>query len=161
MNLYFLRHGIAEDRRPDLPDAERRLTPEGTRELRAMGRGLRALDLRPEVVLTSPLVRARQTAQLAAEALGCPERLREDYRLAAGAGFGDMTAVLEGVSPESRVLLVGHEPDLSEMIAALIGGGMIRMKKASLACVSTPRLTPAAGELRWLLTASLITRLGE
>jgi len=160
MKLYFLRHGIAEEHRPGLPDGERHLTPEGVEEMRAVGRALKLLELELDTVLTSPLVRARDTARLAAEALGLEDRVREEIRLASGCGFQDLAAALEGVPEKARVLLVGHEPDFSTLISQLIGGGAVRMKKASLASVDAPRIAPGAGELRWLLTSGQLRKLG-
>jgi phosphohistidine phosphatase len=159
MRLYFLRHGIAEDRRPDLPDARRRLTPEGIDEMKAVGRGMKALGLKFDAILTSPLLRARETAEIAADALGAREVLREEPLLASGAGFSDVIRSLEGTGGRAHVLLVGHEPDFSEAVSELIGGGAVRMKKAALACVDASALRPGAGELRWLLEPAQLSRI--
>src|SRR5687768_492507 len=113
MKLFFLRHGIAEDRRSGFPDEQRRLTAEGIDEMRDVGQGMKALGLQFEAILTSPLTRARETAELAARALGQEDRLHEEPRLASGATFSAFEAALQGRSPRDSVLLVGHEPDLS------------------------------------------------
>jgi phosphohistidine phosphatase len=160
MRLYFLRHGIAEDRRPDLPDARRRLTSEGVEEMKNVARGMRALDLRFDALFTSPLARARETAEIVAEALKAEERLREEPLLASGCDFGDVAGALQGLPDRSHVLLVGHEPDFSALISDFIGGGAVRMKKAALACVDAPALRPGAGELRWLLNPEHLSRVG-
>ncbi len=159
MKLYFLRHGIAEDAVPPMRDAERKLTEEGIREMEGVGRGLQALGLDFDQILTSPLVRARETAEIAARALGREDRLRVCPNLASGARFGDLQRALEDLPSRSRVLLVGHEPDLSTLISDLIGGGAVRMKKASLAMVDAMHVEPDAGELRWLLTAEQLCLL--
>lgn len=161
MKLYFLRHGIAEDPRAGLPDARRALTPEGEAQMRAVGRGMEALGLRFDAILTSPLARARQTAEIAARELGQGERVREEPALASGAGLPDLARALEGQPETARLLLVGHEPDFSEMIGALIGGGSVRVKKASLACVEALRVRSGSGELRWLLKPEHLCRLGD
>lgn len=160
MKIYFLRHGEAEERQPGLSDAQRQLTPAGIAEMRAIGRGLAALDLRLDTILTSPLIRAHQTAALAAEALGLVDHLREDQRLASGARFADLDHALQDEKPTARVLLVGHEPDFSSLISELIGGGRVRMKKAAIACVDVSSVNRGAGELRWLLEPEQLVRFG-
>lgn len=160
MRLYFLRHGVAEDRAPGVPDAGRKLTPEGIVEMKQVALGMKALDLRIGAVITSPLVRARETAVIAARALELEDRLKEDDRLACGCGLRDLGEALAGQDRNARVLLVGHEPDMSEMVGELIGGGVVRMKKAALACVETQALSRGSGELRWLLEPDHAARLG-
>ena len=160
MRIFFLRHGEAEERQPGMPDAQRQLTPEGIAEMRRVGRGIAALDLRIDSILTSPLVRAYQTAALAAEALGLTERLREDQLLASGARFADLVHALQDERENARILVVGHEPDFSNLIGELIGGGVVRMKKAALAHVDVTSVSRGSGELRWLLEPEHLARLG-
>lgn len=161
MKLYFLRHGIAEDVAPPMRDAERKLTEEGIREMEGVGRGMQALDLDFSQILTSPLARARETAEIAARGIGREDRLRVCPELASGCRFGDLQRAVEDFPSGSRVLLVGHEPDLSTLISDLIGGGLVRMKKASLAMVDAYPIEPGAGELRWLLTAEQLCKIGN
>lgn len=161
MKLYFLRHGIAEDPGPGTRDFDRRLTPEGITEMEGVGRGLKVLGLDFDAILTSPLVRARETAALAAQALGREDRLTICQPLASGAGFSDLKSALDGQHSRARVLLVGHEPDMSTLISYLVGGGAVRMKKASLAYVEAFPISPGAGELRWLLTAEQLCLLRD
>ena len=140
--LLLLRHGIAEERSPDLDDAQRSLTAEGReRSLRLLQR-LVELDLGCDLVLSSPLVRARQTAELAVAAGLAPE-----LELAASlAPLADPLPLLERwlgpLSPRSgwrRLVLVGHEPDLSTLAALLMGVPMgqapqaLQLKKAGVA----------------------------
>lgn len=158
MKLYLLRHGIAGEYRPGADDRLRPLTPEGIREMEAAARGMKALSLRLDAVITSPLVRARQTAEIAAAALDLLPVLREDPRLAGGGYFG-LSELLAALAAEHRVLLVGHEPDMSSVIGTLTGGS-VRMKKASLALVDLPAVQPGRGELRWLLEAEHLCRIG-
>jgi phosphohistidine phosphatase len=160
MRLYFLRHGIAEDRAPGRSDAERRLTPEGIEQMERVGEGLRALDLDLDAILTSPLVRARETADLAAKALGLKDRLHEEPLLASGARFGDLQQALADAPEKGRIMLVGHEPDLSGFVEVLTGG-RVRMEKASVAYVKARVVEPGMGELRWLLEAEQLGRVGE
>jgi phosphohistidine phosphatase len=149
MRLYFLRHGIAEDREIGETDFDRKLTPEGIEEMRRSAVGMKALGLKFDAVLSSPLVRARETAEIVGEALGLEVRLEE--ALASGAGMQDFARAVKGQPDKAHLLLVGHEPDFSETISALIGGGLVRMKKGALACVDARRMAPDEGELRWLL----------
>ena len=160
MKLFFLRHGIAEDGRPGTRDFDRRLTDEGVAQMRGVARGLRALDLEPEVILTSPVVRARQTAEIAAEELSAAGRLQVEQRLACGCRFQDLAQMVDGHGPKARILLVGHEPDLSAMVRSL-SGGCVHMGKASLACVECADVATGSGELRWLLKAEHLCLIGE
>lgn len=160
MKLYFLRHGIAEDQSPTGRDADRRLTADGVFEMEAVARGMAALGLRFDSIRTSPRVRARHTAEIAATALELEALLTEAPALSYGCGLAELRELLTGVEAKARVLLVGHQPDLSLNIGALIGGGRVQMKKASLACVEVSRIEPGGGELRWLLHADQLARVG-
>jgi phosphohistidine phosphatase len=161
MRIYFLRHGVAEDWRPGITDAERRLTVEGVEEMRVIARAIRALGLRFDAILTSPLARARETAAIVADALQAEDRLREEPLLEPECRYDDLIRVLEGQPAKAHVLLVGHEPDCSTLIADLIGGGRVRMKKAALACVEWHGSRPGDGELRWLLNPEQLRRVRE
>jgi phosphohistidine phosphatase len=122
--IWLLRHGDAEDTEPDF---DRRLTRKGERQARDAGAALAVLEVEIEVCLTSPKVRARETARLACEPLGV--EVTVDERLTGGRFDPlDLTAGLD------NVLLVGHEPDFSDAIAHLTGGS-VDMKKGGLAAV--------------------------
>ncbi len=122
----MLRHGDAEHV-SGKPDADRNLTEKGERQARNAGRALNALGVQLDICLTSPKVRARQTAELACEALGTP--IEEDDRLAGG----DFDP-LELAAGHGEVMLVGHEPDFSSAIA-LVTGSRVRMKKGGVAAI--------------------------
>jgi phosphohistidine phosphatase len=122
--IWFLRHGEAEDSEPD---SERRLTEKGERQARNAGAALAALGIEFDLCLTSPKARARDTAILAAEALGT------EVTIEPGLSGGQFDAV-EMAAGMDQVLLVGHEPDLSNAIAELTGG-RVDMKKGGLAAV--------------------------
>jgi phosphohistidine phosphatase len=143
--LWFLRHGDAEPH-GTRPDPERRLTERGEQQARAAGSALKALGVEPAVIYTSPKVRARDTAVFAAEALGV-----EPIEHAALAGGFDARQALElALSDEEgdgRVLVVGHEPDFSQVVGDLTGA-RIDMKKGGIAGV---RLDGGRGELIVLL----------
>jgi phosphohistidine phosphatase len=122
--IWFLRHGEAEDTEPDF---DRRLTKKGERQARDAGAALAVLEVEIELCLTSPKVRARETARLACEALGV--EVTVDERLTGGRFDPlDLTAGLD------NVLLVGHEPDFSDAVAHLTGG-RVDLKKGGLAAV--------------------------
>jgi phosphohistidine phosphatase len=124
--IWLLRHGDAEDGL-DKADADRELTQKGERQSRDAGRALRALGVELDICLSSPKVRARQTAELACEALGCPVEV--DDRLAGG----DFDP-LELVAGRGEVLLVGHEPDFSGAVA-MVTGSRVKMKKGGIAAI--------------------------
>jgi len=129
--LWLLRHGDAAD---GSPDAERPLTKKGEKQSRAAGRALAALGVKIDACLTSPKVRAAETARLACEELGVEPRLEPKL---AGGPF-DAEALAAGLG--DNVLLVGHDPDFSMAVHALTGA-QVRMKKGGLAAVEKGELT--------------------
>lgn len=160
MILYFLRHGIAE---PAVggDDATRRLTPEGEEQLRSAALLWRRLNLRPDVVATSPLPRAVRTAELFCESVSSPLEPVIEPGLAPGAGWGDMARVLAAHPDARRVLFVGHEPDLSTAMAELTGASSVRLRTGGVACLDFPGVPePGAGEIAWLLDPDLYTTDG-
>jgi phosphohistidine phosphatase len=138
--LWFLRHGEAEphDARPD---PERRLTPRGEEQSRAAGRALAALELSFQVVVTSPLVRALDTARLACEQLGGEPVV--DEALGYGFDVDDALALAAAAGEDKRVLFVGHNPDFEQVVGDLTGA-TIDLKKGAIAAV---RLHGRRGEL--------------
>ena len=162
MELYVVRHGIAEEPAADKADAERALTARGRSRTRQAARGLRVLGCRPERVATSPFVRAEQTARIIARIL-CPDAPLEvqDY-LAPGATARDVIRWLRGCGEESA-LIVGHAPDVSEIAGGLLTQSRVDMvfEKAAACCISfdgTPAL--ASGRLVWLLQPPVLHALG-
>jgi|SRR5271166_4553201 len=142
--LWLLRHGEAEPHGTRV-DAARRLTDRGTAQARAAGIALERLGAEFELVLFSPKVRARTTAELSAEAWSERQRGRLSVHPALAGGFDGAQALeaLAGISADGRLLLVGHEPDLSRL-AADLAGAVIDLKKGGLAAL---RLDGTAGEL--------------
>ena len=124
--IWLLRHGDAEGGQGK-PDADRELTEKGERQSRNAGKALKALGVELDICLASPKVRARQTAELACEALGT--QVEEDDRLAGG----DFDP-LELAAGRGEVMLVGHEPDFSSAIA-LVTGSRVRMRKGGIAAI--------------------------
>jgi phosphohistidine phosphatase len=150
MELYFLRHGIAADAGPDgTGDAGRPLTKEGIAKMHVGARGVRRLGLRLDALLSSPLVRAHETAAIIARELGLELQLAE--KLAPGCDLAQLFALLGEYRGAERVMLVGHEPDFSSMIGALTGGSHVLMKKGGLARIDIERLEQGIGTLTWLL----------
>lgn len=144
--LWFLRHGEAEphDARPD---ADRRLTPRGDQQSRAAGRALAALDVSFQLVLSSPRVRALDTARLACEELG-HERVVIDNSLAAEFAIDDALELAAAAGDDKRVLFVGHNPDFAQVVHDLTGGD-VDLKKGAIAGVRMRG--PRRGELLVLL----------
>lgn len=145
MQILIVRHAIAEDREAfaekSNDDEQRPLTKKGKERMREGARGLRRVVERLDVLAHSPLVRARQTADILAKALK-PERHVEVPELAPGFGPTAVTDWLQQLAPEATVCLVGHEPDLSELVAWLTCGraaGFIELKKGSACLLDCPR----------------------
>lgn len=157
LRLYFLRHGRADRQAYAGHDDDLRpLVDEGRRRTRATADLLARIDPRIDTVITSTPVRARQTADIMAERLGLREVLQEDSRLGLGFDLPTLAALLAGLpSDVRRVLLVGHEPGLSQVIGEITGGAVV-MRKGALARVDlTPGRTPR-GELVWLLQSGIV-----
>lgn len=157
MILYFLRHGKAGDHRPGDPtDDARELTDAGVAELRAAAPLWRRLNLRPDMVISSPLPRARRTAELLVEGVGLGRAPILDDRLRPGAEWADLARAMTGNRDARRVMFVGHEPDLSTAVELLTGARAVRLRSGGLACVEFPGIPePGAGELAWLLDPDL------
>jgi phosphohistidine phosphatase len=130
--LWFLRHGEAEphDARPD---EDRRLTERGEEQSRAAGRALAALGISFQLVLSSPRVRALDTARLACEELG-HERVVIDQSLSSGFSVDDALELAAAAGPDKRVLFIGHNPDFVQVVHDLTGGDA-DIKKGGIAAV--------------------------
>ena len=160
--LYVVRHAPAEDVGPR-GDASRALTAEGRAEMAAAVAGFARLVDPPELIAASPLVRARQTADLFAERFPAAERATLDA-LAPGL---DREALVEWLdaAPQRRIAIVGHEPDLSALVGWLIGGGQgarVRMRKGAVAALALGgAVGPRNAELDWHMTRGALRRLGD
>jgi len=160
MNLYFLRHAVAVERGAPgySDDSQRPLTAEGRKKMRRIAKGIKALKLSFDLVLSSPYVRARETAEMVSSKISLTENL------APGAPFEKLIREINARSPKPRnVLLVGHEPDLSRMVSFLLAGRRdvpMDFKKGGLCCISAGKL-PAAGcaTLQWFLAPSQLRML--
>jgi phosphohistidine phosphatase len=166
MRIYLLRHAIAEPRDPRrYPlDSERPLTPAGAKKMQRAARGLRGLDGRFDLVLTSPLVRARQTAAIVAAAYRPRPSLRALRPLSPGGGAGGVFAALASIPADASVLLVGHEPDLSSLAGAMIldprADLSLEFRKGGLCRIDFEGAArPAQGRLVFHLTPKILRRL--
>ena len=159
MKLFFLRHGLAGDRSEwKGNDATRPLTDNGVEKMQRTAATLAQLDLELDAIITSPLVRARQTAEIVAQQLGLDSKLVEDARLAPGFDVKQLHAVLLDHPDANALMFVGHEPDFSATISALVGGGRIVCKKGGLALVKLPNSDSRHGELVWLVPPHVLAR---
>ena len=157
MILYFLRHGKAEAATAG-DDEARELTERGAAALRSAAALWRRLNLRPDMVISSPLARARQTADLFVEGVGLRTPPLIDERLRPGAGWGELGRAMADHPGARRLMFVGHEPDLSSAVALLTGASSVRMRTGGIACVEFYGVPePATGELAWLLDPDLYT----
>lgn len=167
MNLSFLRHGLAADAQAAGLEADRArpLTDEGRDKTRRVADGLRRLGLVFDCILTSPLVRARETAEIVATVLGTKKALHVTDHLVPGATLHALVDELNRHHAGcAEILLVGHEPDLSRHIAVLTSGRpavQIEMKKAGLCRLEIEDLRAGrCATLQWLLPPKLLVRLG-
>ena len=152
--LWLLRHGEAEPHDEKEDDAARELTERGRDQARAAGRALAALGVQVHFAFTSPKVRARDTARLACEPLGIDPIEHEP--LAQGFDREDALELLAIAGDDQRVLVVGHEPDFSQVVHDL-AGGRVALKKGGLAAV---RIDGTSGELIVLLRPREFDRIG-
>ncbi|SRR5712692_6802430 len=157
--IYLIRHGLAEERGDAWPDdAKRPLTEEGILRMRKSVRGLARLGVSCDVVVTSPLVRARQTAEIVAAGLSPRPSLVNAESLSPDGTFAAVIADLEKHTRKTRIALVGHEPSIGELAARLIGSRhAIEFKKGAVCRIDLEALPPSGpGDLRWLLTPKIM-----
>jgi phosphohistidine phosphatase len=159
MNLFLLRHGIAVERgTPGYErDADRPLTPKGERRLGRIADAMDALGLKFDLILSSPYARARQTAEIVADALGLKKKLEFSESLTPDGDARALIAALNKLEPQpENVLLVGHEPFLSDLISMLTSGDAhvtIDFKKGGLCKLEIETLRHGrCATLAWLLT---------
>jgi phosphohistidine phosphatase len=157
--LYLIRHGLAEERGEGWPDDTKRpLTAEGIAKMRKGTRGLSSLGVAMDVILSSPLVRARQTADIVAAGLGSRPAVVNVESLAPGASYAAIVADLEKHARKARMGLVGHEPGIGELAARLIGSRHpIEFKKGAVCRIDLDEIPPGGpGNLRWMMTSKIL-----
>src|SRR4029077_4611476 len=155
MQIYLLRHGIADDARAGQPDSERALTEDGRDRLRRVLKRARSADLDPGVILSSPYRRAVETAAVAAEVLGYKGEVVRTRALTPEGSPSDVWGEIRDRREEPSMLLASHEPLMSSMTAFLLDSPalMVDMKKAALLRTDCDRFGPKPhGILKWMLT---------
>ncbi len=155
MEIYLLRHAIAENAGPGQPDADRALTAEGRDKLRRVLRCARAAGVKPSAVLSSPYRRALETAAAAKEVLGCEGEIERIQALVPDASPYDLWEEIRSRKSEASILLSGHEPLMSSLAAFLLGAPALQldMKKAALVRLDCARLGPhPQAILKWMIT---------
>jgi phosphohistidine phosphatase len=161
MELYLLRHGVAEDAKPGISDASRSLTGEGRRKLRHTLHVACQAKVTPTLILSSPLNRTMETAKIAAEVFEYKAEILQSKLLKPGSTAEQAWDEIRGHREESALLLVGHNPMLSLLAAFLLGAPDLRidMKKGALLKVTVDSFPPHPhGVLHWYLTAKLATK---
>ncbi len=166
MKLYIVRHGIAIGREDPKcpPDPERYLTEEGVEKTKQVAKGVAALGITGDLFLTSPYVRAAQTAGIFASALDyAKQKIRRTDLLLPGAEPTQLFRELAKDKQASTVFLFGHAPQLDDIIATALGSKkhVASLKKAGVAFLELKRLSPAIGQLVWLATPKMLRRVGK
>lgn len=166
MELLILRHAIAEEENPSDRgiDSKRRLTLDGARKMRRIAKGMKALKLKPDLILTSTYARALETAQIVAKTFHCAKILKETSTLVPD---GNPKELLEALKQDhsqcERVLIVGHEPYLSSLVSLLLSGQTdvsVTMKKGGLCGLSIDEVRYGrCANLEWLLTPAQLRKV--
>jgi len=162
IQVYLIRHGVAAERGPEYPDDSKRpLTARGIARLRKEARALDGLGITVDQIVSSPLIRTRQTADIIAEALkGKPPVVTADALAPAGTA-GAVIQELAKYTKKGSVALVGHEPNLGELAARLIGARRaLEFKKGGLCRIDFEALPPkGTGSLRWFIGPRMLRKL--
>ncbi len=158
MLIYFLRHANAGQRRKNLTQDEKRpLDNEGIEQCRYIGRLLAALDVHPDLIISSPLKRATQTASLVGNELGYEQKIQVEPVLRPGASFEAFRDLLRHCESLDSIIVVGHNPAMSRFLSLLVTGGAvdrsIEMKKGSVARVE---YNSKRSVLNWLITPKIV-----
>jgi len=156
MELYLLRHAHAGNPGAwDGPDERRPLSDKGEQQSDRLGRFLAGIGFGALAIITSPKVRAAQTARIVAEHLGLS--VGEDDRLGGEVDLETLESILRDAGDPDRVIIVGHDPDFTDLVTILCGSSRVPMKKGALARLDVDRpLQPGTGTLRWLVPPDLL-----
>jgi phosphohistidine phosphatase len=155
MEIYLLRHGIAEDAGPGRSDADRALTSEGKEKLRRVLKRAKSAEVSPSLILSSPFKRAVETAEVAADVLDHKGKIVETRALVPEASPHDAWEEIRARQGEHAVLLASHEPLMSSLVAFLLGTPALQvdMKKAALVRIDCDRMgREPRGVLKWMIT---------
>jgi phosphohistidine phosphatase len=162
LELYLIRHGVAAERGDEFPDDSKRpLTSAGISRLRKEAKALDALGVEIDHIITSPLVRTKQTADVFAETLKSKPSVSQSDALAPA---GTSAAVVQELSKhmrKARIALVGHEPNIGELAARLIGARMpLEFKKGAICCIAFEVFPPkGVGQLQWFVTPRMLREI--
>ena len=156
VELYLLRHADAGDPAAwNGPDAARPLSSKGEKQSERLGRFLAGIGFRPDAILSSPKLRASQTAEIVAGPLGIAVTL--DERLEGGVDDSVVEAILHDRGDPRRAVLVGHDPDFSSLVQSLCVARNVEMKKGALARIDVGRpVGSGRGDLRWLVPPDVL-----
>ena len=165
LEVYLIRHGIAAERGDEYPDDSKRpLTPEGIAALRKEVKALAALDITFDQIITSPLLRTKQTADVFAQGLPSKPPIATSDALAPA---GSPASVVQDLAKQirkgqGRIALVGHEPNIGELAARFIGArSPLEFKKGAICRIDFEVLPPkGAGHLRWFITPRMLRKIG-
>ncbi len=160
--LYLIRHGKAEERGDAWPDDSKRpLTELGSEGMKKAARGLMRLGVTFDVVMTSPYVRTRQTAELVAAAFDARPQIVACESLTPNGSFQSLLEDLDAQNKRMHIAIVGHEPDLGEVAARLAGlRQALEFKKGAVCRIDVKTLPPAgAGNIRWFMTAPMLAAI--
>jgi phosphohistidine phosphatase len=151
VELYLVRHADAGDpEKWDGPDSARPLSSKGEKQSERLGRFLAGIGFQPDAILSSPKLRASQTAEIVAGQLGVP--VTPEERLASGFDETRLEAILRDAGDPRRAMFVGHDPDFSSLLQSLCVAPNVEMKKGALARIDVDRPAgPGRGDLRWLV----------
>lgn len=164
MNLYLIRHAIAEEESPSGEDSQRELTDKGAKKMRIIAKGLRTLGVEFDLILSSPYIRAVQTAEILSEVFKKKKFVLSDHLMPAG----DMDLLIAEINEKYTVdslAVVGHEPYLSTLVSLLTAGGApveMTFKKGGVCYLSTDDLHHThKATLEWLLTPGVLVEIGD
>lgn len=154
MLLYLLRHGDA-DSDFSMPDDQRALTPLGFEQVKAVAQLAQTFNIKIDVAYSSPFLRASQTAETFLSEIGSDLTAESTLALVNGSDYRSLFKLLASCNPNSRVLLVGHEPYMSQLISTLLTGHVaarVEMRKGALACLEVAEPVGGGGALlKWLI----------
>lgn len=166
MQLYIVRHGIAIDREDPKspPDPDRYLTEEGIKKSKQVAEGVASLGIEPDLLISSPYVRAMQTAEIFATALEYPkQKIRATDLLKPGAEPSLFFKELAKDKDSATVFCFGHAPHLDDLVAAGLGSKhhVTALKKSGIAALELTRFSPPTCQLLWLVTPKLLRKAGK
>ena len=162
LELYLIRHGEAAERGKEYPDDSKRpLTPQGVSRLRKEAQALNALGVTLDLIITSPLARTRQTADVLADVMKSKPPVTASDALAPAGSHASVMQELGKHMRKARVALVGHEPNIGELAARLIGARVpLEFKKGAICRVDFDVFPPKGiGQLRWFLTPKMLRKV--